>query len=47
MLNLTLSFLILLTLGVLFIGYMWEKSQRKTHPMPGGIATDRFIEHQQ
>lgn len=45
-----MSVLIMLLLAVLFvmlIGYLWEKSHRKTYPMPGGIAIDRFIEHQQ
>ena len=38
----------LLFIFIVFIGwYLWESSKRKTHPMPEGIAKDRFIEHQQ
>lgn len=41
--NVAMSVLLL----ILIVLYVREKSQRKTHPMPGGIDNDRFIEHQQ
>lgn len=38
---------LIFSLGFLFLScwYLREKSLRKTHPMPGGIDKDRFIEH--